>query len=302
MELTFLEYEWSPFFLIIVHNYYIENTTFKTLKIKSIKMKVLEVYSKTLRYRGYAKSSIETYVCYLEKFLIECEIKDPYQVSTSQIEGYLINKEYSSRSQQNQIIGSLKLFLKYILKKSDKHLKKIERPRKEKRLPKIIDQDWLIEQIRLIPNLKHKTIIATAFSCGLRVSEIINLKIVDVDSHRMLININNAKGGKDRIVPLTDYILNLLREYYKAYLPNEFMFNGQFKLQYSSTSCNKIVKKYLGEEYHFHLLRHSGLTAMLENGTDSRVIQRIAGHSSPKTTDGYFHVSTSILKQARQAI
>ena len=265
-------------------------------------MKVLEVYEKSLRFRGYAKTTISTYKCYLEKFLFEIKCKDPYQISLRQIENYLLAKDYSSISQQNQYIGSLKTFAEIILRKSNIHLKKIKRPKKQKKIPRVIDQQHLINTIHSIKNLKHKAIIALAYSCSLRVSEVINLKIEDIDSHRMDIYILNAKGGKDKIVPLTPFILGLLREYYKEFKPVTYMFNGQFKLQYSSTSCNKIVKKYLGNKYHFHLLRHSGITAMMENGTDLRISQIVAGHNSPNTTAGYAHVSSTILKQAKQAI
>lgn len=113
----------------------------------------------------------------------------------------------------------------------------------------------------------------------------------------MIINIYQGKGKKDRIVPLSENILNLLRQYYKQYKPKQFLFNGQNNSQYSPESCNKIVKKYLGNEYHFHLLRHSCFTTLLESGTDLRIIQKLAGHSSSKTTEIYTHVSTNLLSK-----
>ena len=129
----------------------------------------------------------------------------------------------------------------------------------------------------------------------MRVSEIINLKLTNIDSKRMIIHIENAKGKKDRIVPLSKQILNLLRIYFKNYKPKEYLFNGQNKLKYSTTSCNQIVKKYLGQNYHFHMLRHSCFTSLVENGTDIRIIQKLAGHNSIKTTEIYTHISTKIL-------
>jgi len=130
----------------------------------------------------------------------------------------------------------------------------------------------------------------------LRVSEILNLKIKDIDSNRMLIHINNSKGNKSRIVPLSEHLLHILRNYYTEYKPNEYLFNGQKKLKYSSTSCNKIVKKYIDKNAHMHLLRHSCFTHLLENGTSLSLIQKIAGHSSVKTTEIYLHISTETLK------
>ena len=182
-------------------------------------------------------------------------------------------------------------------KKYDKVL--FQRPRKETHLPQIIDKEQLLSSISKIKNTKHKAIISIAYSVGLRVGEVINLKIENIDSKRMLIHIIQAKGRKDRDVPLSSKILELLRTYYKEYKPKEYLFNGQNSLQYSESSCNQIVKKYIGKSYHFHLLRHSCFTHLTENGTDSRIIQKIAGHKNIKTTEGYMHVSTNLLKKVQ---
>lgn len=137
-----------------------------------------------------------------------------------------------------------------------------------------------------------------AYSVGLRVSEVINLKLTDIDSQRMVILIKNGKGKKDRIVPLSENVLKTLREYFKKYRPKKYLFEGQNRDTYSATSCNKIVKNYLGQSYHFHTLRHSSFTSMLEAGTDLRLIQKIAGHASSKTTEIYTHVSNNLLQKA----
>lgn len=265
-------------------------------------MKILDIFEKRLRYKNYSERTIQMYIHYTKKFLIDTKTKDPYQLTTKVLFGYIHDYSYSSISQQNQIINSLKLFYKYILNKSNIHLDKIERPRKEKTLPRIIDKDYLLSKIEKIDNLKHKTIISLAYSVGLRVSEIINLKIVDIDSKRMVINIVQAKGRKDRIVPLTENMLLLLRDYFKKYRPIEYLFNGQNTLKYSSSSCNKIVKKYLGEEYHFHILRHSCFTNLTEQNVDIHAIQKLAGHNSSKTTEIYCQVSKKTLKNLPLAL
>lgn len=140
------------------------------------------------------------------------------------------------------------------------------------------------------------------YSCSLRVSEVVNLKIEDIDSKRMLINIRNAKGRKDRIVVLSPTLLQTLRDYVREFRPTTFLFNGQFDLQYSSTSCNAIVKKYLGKTYHFHTLRHSGATTMLENGVDLSIIQKLLGHGNIKTTMTYTHISSNLLNKVQMPI
>jgi site-specific recombinase XerD len=118
----------------------------------------------------------------------------------------------------------------------------------------------------------------------------------------MLIHIKNAKGRKDRIVPLSQTVLDLLRLYYKKYKPTKYLFNGQNSEQYSIGSCQKIYKKYIDSESSIHTLRHSSATALLENGTDLRVIQKILGHSNVKTTEIYTHVSKNILQKVALAI
>lgn len=265
-------------------------------------MKILKIFEEKLRYKNYSERSIKVYTSYLSQFLIEEDIKDPYQITTSKITKFLESKSYSSTSQQNQYIGCLKLFAKYILHKKDIHLSKIERPKSEKKLPQVIDHKHIINQLSQIKNLKHKSILTLTYSVGLRVSEIVNLKIEDIDSKRMLIHIKNAKGKKDRIVPLSQNVFQLLSEYFIEYKPKEYLFNGQDSQQYSIQSCQKLYKKYIDQNSSIHTLRHSSFTNLLENGTDLRIIQKLAGHSSSKTTEIYTHVSNQLLSKVNLPI
>jgi site-specific recombinase XerD len=264
--------------------------------------KILEIFEEKLRYKNYSEKSIKIYASYLNNFLQQINVKDPHQIRTRQIISFLESHQYSSTSHQNQYIGALKLFAKYILGKKDIHLTKLERPKSEKKLPRVIDGDFIKQQLSKIHNLKHKTILTLTYSVGLRVSEIVNLKIEDIDSKRMIIHIKNAKGKKDRIVPLSPIVLELLRTYYIKYKPKEYLFNGQNSLQYSVMSCQKIYKKYIDNNSSIHTLRHSSFTGLLENGTDLRIIQKIAGHSSSKTTEIYTHVSNQLLSKVNLVI
>ena len=160
-----------------------------------------------------------------------------------------------------------------------------------------MDSNFILSKLEQIDNIKHKAILTLTYSVGLRVSEITNLKIEDVDSKRMIIHIKNAKGRKDRIVPLSQKVLNLLRDYFKEFKPKEYLFNGQTDNQYSIRSCQEIYKKYIDQSGHIHQLRHSCFTNLLENGTDLRIIQKIAGHSNVKTTEIYTHVSNQMLSK-----
>jgi len=211
------------------------------------------------------------------------------------------NYNFTSISQQNQVINAIRFLYKFGLdKKYDKV--SFKRPKSEKKLPKVIDGEFIKTQLSKIENIKHKALLTITYSVGLRVSEVVNLKIEDIDPKRMIIHIKNAKGRKDRIVPLSQKVLELLRNYFTQYKPKEYLFNGQTSLKYSPNSCNKIVKKYLGENYHIHQLRHSCFTNMLESGVDIRIIQKIAGHSNVKTTEIYTHVSNQLLSKIKLPI
>lgn len=253
-----------------------------------------------MEYLNYSPRTINLYISYISNFLKD-SIKSPTNLNSNDFQQYLDSYKFTSISQQNQIINSIRFLYKFGLNKKYNKVSFI-RPKTEKKLPQIIDGELIKQNLSKIINLKHKTILTLTYSVGLRVSEIVNLKIEDVDSKRMIINIKNAKGKKDRIVPLSQYVLELLRIYFKQYSPKIYLFNGQNSLQYSVGSCQKIYKKYIESKGHIHTLRHSCFTNLLENGTDLRIIQKIAGHSSSKTTEIYTHVSNQLLNKVNLPI
>jgi integrase/recombinase XerD len=258
--------------------------------------KYVELYSEDLKLKNYSENTILNYCSQVKLFLeyFNDVATKPSEISEKQIKHWLMLA--NSINGRKHRISAVKLFYKFTGKQPLK-FKNIEYPRSERKLPQIIEKEFLLDAISKIENSKHKAIISLAYSTGMRVSEVCNLKILDIDSKRMIITIRQSKGRKDRIVGLSDKILIILRMYFLEYKPKEYLFNGQFDLQYSHTSCNKIVKKYLGKEYHFHLLRHSNATALLEAGTDLRIIQKHLGHASSKTTEVYTHVSTNVLSK-----
>jgi site-specific recombinase XerD len=241
------------------------------------------------------------YLSHIKPFLKSLGDKQIIHCNSSDFQLYLDNYKFTSISQQNQLINAIRFLYKEVLdRKYDKV--SFKRPRSEKKLPRVIDGEFIKKQLYKISNLKHRTILTLTYSVGLRVSEIINLRIEDIDSKRMLIHIKNAKGRKDRIVPLSETVLELLRNYYKEYKPKEYLFNGQNSIQYSIGSCQRIYKKYIDTNSSIHTLRHSSFTNLLETGTDLRIIQKIAGHSSLKTTEIYTHVSNNLLSKVKLPI
>lgn len=262
--------------------------------------KWLNRYSKDCELKYQSKNTQSTYIACVKKFLNHfIDEVEPKSIKNYKIKNFLLS--FKTINTRKQMLCSINSFYKLTVKMPLK-LSKIPYPKKTKKLPKVIDKKYLKKTITNIKNLKHKSILMLGYSCGLRVSEVVNLKIEDIDSNRNLILIKNSKGNKDRYVPLSDTLLNTLRCYFKEYKPKTYLFEGQFKNQYSTTSCNKVVKKYLGKQYHFHQLRHSSFTTMLESGTDIRIIQKIAGHQSSKTTEIYTHISNQFLSQVNTPI
>jgi len=255
----------------------------------------LNICEQKLNYLNYSKNTIKCYLHYIDEFL-KSRVKSAKHLNAIDFQTYLDNYNFTSVSQQNQVINAIRFLYKFGLdKKYDKV--SFKRPNKEKKLPRVIDGELIKNRLSKIENLKHNVILTLTYSVGLRVSEVVNLKIEDIDPSRMLIHIKNAKGRKDRVVPLSKYVLELLREYWKMYKPKEYLFNGQNSLQYLIGSCQKIYKKYIDPNSSIHTLRHSSFTNLLEKGTDLRLIQKIAGHSSSKTTEIYTHVSNQMLNK-----
>ena len=161
----------------------------------------------------------------------------------------------------------------------------------------IRDREEIKQILNAHGNIKHKAMLSLIYSCGLRRSELLNLKLTDIDSKRGLVIIRQAKGKKDRIAPLSVKVLELLRNYYMAYKPTFWLFEGQNKQsRYDERSLASVLKQALAKckltkPVSLHWLRHSYATHLLENGTDLRYIQEILGHSSSRTTEIYTHVS-----------
>lgn len=253
-----------------------------------------------------ATSTIGTYSDAIRTFLrffhnrpiASLEAKD---ITTFNVE-YILKYKYSS-SFQNQVVNAAKLFFR-VVQHSKMVIEEIERPRREHRLPNVLSKEEVFKLIDSTQNLKHKTMLALIYSAGLRISEALSLRPKDIDSNRMLIHVKNAKGKKDRYTLLSDKILLLLREYYSIYRPKEFLFEGQNGGQYSSRSAQAVLKEAVKKagilkQVSLHTLRHSFATHLLESGTDLRYIQELLGHSSPKTTMIYTHVSNTNLKKIK---
>ncbi|RAR70639.1 site-specific tyrosine recombinase/integron integrase [Flavobacterium aciduliphilum] len=263
----------------------------------------IEKFKQYLRSKRYSERTITTYSEALKSFLVFYREKPVADITNDDVIVYndeYIIKNNLSASYQNQTINALKLFFK-IVHHSKIVIEELHRPKNAKRLPNVLSKEETLKLIDVTANLKHKALLALIYSSGLRISEAINLKLTDIDSQRMLIHIKNAKGKKDRYTLLSTKVLVLLKEYYAVYKPKLFLFEGQFGEQYSSRSAQAVLqqsakKAGITKQISLHTLRHSFATHLLESGTDLRYIQDLLGHSSPKTTMIYTHVSSTSLK------
>lgn len=262
-------------------------------------------FKRWLQQKRLSANTVNTYVEVTASFLRYAFHKKTENYSIKLIEQFnydFIYKANRSISYQNQCINGIKKFLLY--KGIEVNTLQIERPKKEKKLPAVLSIEEVKAIFNNITNLKHKTLLSLLYSGGLRIGEALNLKINDIDSTRMLIHIKQAKGKKDRYTLLSYSFLKLLRDYYLAYKPKTFLFEGQQGKKYSNASAQAVLKKSLkntniSKKVTLHTLRHTFATHLLENGTDIRYIQELLGHSSPKTTMIYTHVTQTSLKNIK---
>jgi len=260
-------------------------------------LKLLEDY--LLRNR-YSRKTINSYLSSVQN-VIEFTDKDIYHVNADDFNEYILDiGVLYSNSFVNHVISSGKLFLRYGLGKTNQVINKLERPRKETRLPDILSVNEIRKILNNTSNIKHKAILATIYAHGLRVSELPKLTISNVDSETGFLIVKQSKGKKDRRIPLNEECLVVLRRYYSAYKPKCFLFEGQKGLMYSTSSIRKILqraveKSQITKNVTPHTLRHSYATHLLEKGYDIRLIQVILGHKNIKTTQIYTHVSSKTI-------
>jgi len=262
-------------------------------------------FSNEIKRKGYRDQSVKNYVSCVDRFLSYFKDRpQPKAINESDIKNYLA--QFKEHNTQRAHHGAIKCFYKYVIRQPDK-FKFIEYCKRSRKLPIVFSVEEIQRLFNACSNLKHRAIIALMYSTGLRVGEVIALKIEDIDSSRMVINILNAKGGKDRQVMLNQNLLDLLRNYFKQYKPKEYLFNGQFTSQYSQRSIAQFLKHYadkagLNKRIYPHLIRHCSFTHLVELGTDINLIQRLAGHQSVKTTNLYIQTSHALISKIQSPL
>lgn len=260
-----------------------------------------------MQHKRYSESTIKTYLDGAKSFIKFIHPKPMQEADNSDMVRYVneyIIKNNLSFAYQNQVVNACKLFFKEVIK-GKLNVDKLARPRREYKLPNVLSKSEIALILNAHKNVKHRTMLSLIYACGLRRSELLNLKPADVDSKRGLLIIRQGKGRKDRVAPISEKIIAMLREYYKMYRPDVWLFEGQTKgEQYSEKSLQSVLKQSLEKTgikkpVSLHWLRHSYATHLLEAGTDLRYIQELLGHKSSKTTEIYTHVSTKSIQNIK---
>lgn len=267
-----------------------------------------EEYLLKLELKKYSMNTAKSYISCFEMFMNQFPGRELMSIDENDIRTYLkkLVQEGRSSSFLNLMINAIKFYYERVMGMPNRFYN-IERPIKEHRLPKVLSKEEIVSIIGKTNNIKHRCILSLLYSAGLRRSELLGLKIEDIDSKRMLIRINGGKGNKDRYTLLSQSVLKELREYYKEYKPKNWLFEGPGGLQYSAASVKAIVQKAsrkagIKKAVTPHMLRHSFATHLLEAGTDLRHIQVLMGHSSSKTTEIYTHVAISALNSIKNPL
>ncbi len=293
-----------------------EIDTSKLSKKKAFKRNLTEDQKKLmndfylfLKGKRYSPSTVQTYTFFVADF-VNFHTKTPLNELTNRsvelfIEKVFIERKYSVSSQR-QFISALKIFIIFYPQTKINDLI-LERPKKSRKLPNVLSQEEVLAIIQNTQNLKHRAILALIYSCGLRISELINLKLEDFHIERKQLIVKNGKGRKDRYVSLADSFTPLLLNYYNSYKPKSYFVEGQKGGKYSAESVRQFLRKScfkakIKKPVTPHTLRHSYATHLLENGVDIRYIQSLLGHAKPETTMIYTHVKRKDLMEIQNPL
>lgn len=259
------------------------------------KSRILENFLDVIESKYTSEATLKTYNNVVENFIYDKHPNSIDCLTSKYIKRYLLEiKNSKSVSSYNQYLSVIKILYRDVLNQKYKveKIKPIKQSRKLKNLPTYKDVRNALDKIK---NIKHKSIILLLLSTGIRMNELINIRILDVDSQRNRILIYKGKGGRSRFVPLANGLIELLRNYYKLYKPKYYLFEGAHG-KYSASSVNKIIKKYIGEQCHAHILRHAFCTYMIDKDTNIKRLKNMTGHKSDASLEWYYQYTENSLE------
>ena len=279
-------------------------------KIHPVNQPALKRMHETLLLKAYSPNTIRTYCVEFSQLLYLLKDKLVDTMTPERLRSYFLYCTKKLELSENIIhsrMNAVKFYFEQVLHRPKFFFEEIPRPKKRSSLPKVISKKDIVKLFAQVQNPKHALMLKLCYGMGLRVSEIVNLKITNIDSKRMLVHIEAAKGKIDRYVTLPSSILDELRDYYRAYRPKIFLFEGQYGGQYAIRSVqtvfkNAMQKAKINKSVGIHGLRHSYATHLLECGTDMVFIQKLLGHKDIKTTEIYAKVSNRQLKNIKSPL
>ena len=269
------------------------------LRIHPVNQAALERMREMLLLKAYSHNTIKSYCVEFAQLLYILKDIPVDALTPERLKSYLLYCVTELHLSENVIhsrMNAIKFYFEQVLRHDKIFFDNIPRPKKQSSLPKALSKKDITKLFAQVENPKHLLILKLCYGMGLRVSEIVNLKIVDIDSGRMLVHIEAAKGKKDRYVTLPSSILDDLRNYYRTYRPKSYLFEGQYGGQYAIRSVqavfkNAMQKAKINKTIGIHGLRHSYATHLMECGTDMVFIQKLLGHKDIRTTEIYAKVS-----------
>lgn len=261
-----------------------------------------------LKLKNYSIRTEKAYVNHIKRYLKYIG-ENPQNGDESKIRKYLLSlvDDEVSGAYLDQAVSAIKFLYEDVMEQP-KAVISIPRPKKDQKLPVVLNRSEIIRIFESVTNLKHKTILMLTYSAGLRVSEVVKLHLRDIDVERKMIHIRGAKGKKDRYSVLSDVALDAIKGYLNFYEISGYLFPGQNKYKCLTTRSvehifeNAVRTAGITKRVTVHSLRHSFATHLLENGTDLRYIQELLGHSSSKTTEIYTHVSKKDIGRIRSPL
>lgn len=262
-----------------------------------------------MQMRNFSPKTIQCYVEIVARFAQHFN-RSPDTLGPEEVRTYLLHlvqEKKQSWGTYKQALAALRYFYRWVLKGPD-IVSDIRYPRPERRLPVVLSFDEVCRFFAAIPSFKHRMILMTAYSAGLRISEVVNLQVSDIDSQRMVIRVRQGKGKKDRYTILSPVLLQMLRHWWVAARPVSYLFPSRSqdrpaRVTTIQQACKEAQERAgLDKTVRPHTLRHSFATHLLEAGTELRVIQELLGHASPKTTAIYTHVSTKLIAQTKSPL
>lgn len=267
-------------------------------KIHMVNLPAFRRFQEQLKLKGYSENTLRTYSLEFAQLLYVLKSYNVEQLTPERLRAYFLYCKETLKLSESEIhsrINAVKFYFEQVLHRPKMFID-IPRPKKKLTLPKMLNKREVQKILSVTENKKHRLILQLCYGMGLRVSEVVSLKLTDIDSQTMLVRVEQGKGKKDRITVLPESVLDEMRAYYLEYRPKVYLFEGQYGGKYSIRSVQAVfktamkkagIKKQIG----IHGLRHSYATHLLEMGTDIRFIQELLGHHSIRTTEIYTHIT-----------